>query len=257
MTTCTLAANFVDNHFLSFSKDLYQYKAYDKLERGLTEAMRKAYNIPDVFSPKNGGIGAGMTSVGNSSMFSVQAAKIKKLSTFGEEVRQDMRNKLVAYFSDVSHGHAIKSILMHGINHHREIKTVFDKNQENYAFDTAKLAEHIEEDIKNGLVPFFVMGVTGSTAVGGTDDLKILGEICQKHKIFFFVDAAWGGNFTILDEHKHIIDGVEYADAYATNPSKFIGTSKESCILYMKDKRDFENAFYFDKNEEKDDFCVS
>ena len=212
--------------------------------------MRVAYNIPDVFSYKKGGCGAGMTSVGNSSMLSVQAAKIKKLGTFEEGKRQEMRGKLVAYYSDVSHGHAIKSILMHGIDHYREIKTVWDKNQENLVFDIDKLAQHIEEDIANGLIPFFVMGVVGSTPVGGTDNLKELGKICEKNEIYFFVDAAWGGNFTILEEHAYIIDGAEYVDAYVFNPSKFIGSSKESCILYFKNKNDLLNCFHNEKTQD-------
>ena len=154
-----------------------------------------------------------------------------------------MRGKLVAYYSSVSHGHIIKGVLMHGISHYREVKAVWDSKQENFHFDTEKLEEVVKSDIEQGLIPFFVMGVTGATASGGHDNLVELGRISQKYDLFSMIDAAWGGNFTHLETEKHIIDGCELADAYCFNPSKFIGTGMDSCLLYMKNKEDYFRAF--------------
>ena len=212
--------------------------------------MRKAFNIPDVFSPKKGGCGAIQTTVGNASVFSIQAAKIKYLEKYPEQERSEKRGKLVAYYSEVSHGHIIKGVLMHGITHYREISTKWDKDQKNFIFDTEKLEQQIETDIKEGLIPFFIMGVVGATPSGGHDNLHELGKISKKYDLFLMIDAAWGGNFTILDSEKHIIDGCEHADAYCFNPSKFIGSGMDSCILYFRDKNDYFGAFQQDSSSQ-------
>ena len=57
-TTSAMAGAFVDHHFENFNKEANQSSLIDKMERGITEAMRKAFAIPDVFSPKKGGFGS-------------------------------------------------------------------------------------------------------------------------------------------------------------------------------------------------------
>ena len=94
------------------------------------------------------------------------------------------------------------------------------------------------------------MGVVGATASGGHDNLFELGKISKKFNLFLMIDAAWGGNFTNLEAEKHIIDGVELVDAYCFNPSKFIGSGMDSCILYLRDKKDYYGAFQLDTDSD-------
>ena len=64
------------------------------------------------------------------------------------------------------------------------------------------MENQIAEDKANGLIPFFCMGVLGTTATGSNDDLRSLSVICKQHDMFNMIDAAWGGAF-LADPEVH------------------------------------------------------
>jgi aromatic-L-amino-acid decarboxylase len=63
----------------------------------------------------------------------------------------------------------------------------------NYSIDIFHLEKVIEEDIANGLIPFWFSASIGATATGNTDDIASIGSICRKYGIFLNVDAAYKG----------------------------------------------------------------
>jgi len=65
-----------------------------------------------------------------------------------------------------------------------------------------------------------VVGVAGSTEIGSVDDLEAMADICQSEKIFFHVDAAWGGPLLFSKRHRHLLRGIERADSVSMDGHK-------------------------------------
>ncbi|KAF9804013.1 hypothetical protein SFRURICE_019209 [Spodoptera frugiperda] len=63
------------------------------------------------------------------------------------------------------------------------------------------------------------LGTTGSVAF---DNLREIGQVCEKHGAWLHVDAAYAGSAFTCPEYRHWLDGVELADSFAFNPSKWL-----------------------------------
>ena len=60
---------------------------------------------------------------------------------------------------------------------------------------------------------FAVVATGGTTNAGIVDDLEGIAEICQSQKLWFHVDAAYGGGALAADSVRHLFKGVEKADS--------------------------------------------
>ncbi|MGR5250692.1 pyridoxal-dependent aspartate 1-decarboxylase PanP [Vibrio astriarenae] len=80
----------------------------------------------------------------------------------------------------------------------------------------AKIAELKEQGIK----PFAVVGVAGTTETGNIDPLRDIAEICAETDCHFHVDAAWGGATLMSNHHRHLLDGIELADSVTIDAHK-------------------------------------
>lgn len=65
-----------------------------------------------------------------------------------------------------------------------------------------------------------IVGIAGTTETGNVDPLDALADICEREKIHFHVDAAWGGPTLFSSHHKHILKGVERADSVTFDAHK-------------------------------------
>lgn len=66
----------------------------------------------------------------------------------------------------------------------------------------------MQEDIKLGLIPFFVSTTLGTTSCCSFDNLEEIGPICEKNNLWLHVDAAYAGNSFICPEFQYIMKGI-------------------------------------------------
>lgn len=66
----------------------------------------------------------------------------------------------------------------------------------------------MQEDIKLGLIPFFVSTTLGTTSCCSFDKLEEIGPICEKNNLWLHVDAAYAGNSFICPEFQYIMKGI-------------------------------------------------
>lgn len=97
---------------------------------------------------------------------------------------------------------------------------------------------------QDGKVPFYVNATAGTTVLGSFDPFREIAEIAKRHRMWFHVDAAWGGGFAFSGRQdlKRRLDGVELADSIATNPHKMLGVPLTCSFLLGKDMRQFQEA---------------
>ncbi|KAI6216733.1 Glutamate decarboxylase 1 [Aphelenchoides fujianensis] len=96
------------------------------------------------------------------------------------------------------------------------------------------LEKKIVECKKEGLVPFFVVATAGTTVYGAFDPLPQIADICDSHKLWFHVDAAWGGGLLLSPEHRHKLSGIDRASSVTWNPHKLMGCLLQCSACFIK-----------------------
>lgn len=105
------------------------------------------------------------------------------------------------------------------------------------------LERQILTDVQAGLTPFYCCASLGTTGACAFDDLKSIGPICQKYKMWLHVDAAYAGSAFICPEFRYLMEGIDNADSIETNAYKFmLGAIDYSC-LYVKDRACYSRVF--------------
>lgn len=82
------------------------------------------------------------------------------------------------------------------------------------------LREQIERDKKEGLQPAILLAAAGSTDTGAIDPLNALADIANEYHLWFHIDAAYGGFFSLLEEEKDKFKGMERSDSLVLDPHK-------------------------------------
>uniref|UniRef100_A0A3Q2Q5M0 Cysteine sulfinic acid decarboxylase n=1 Tax=Fundulus heteroclitus TaxID=8078 RepID=A0A3Q2Q5M0_FUNHE len=86
-----------------------------------------------------------------------------------------------------------------------------------------------------GAVPHFVSCTSGTTVQGAFDPLDRIADVCDKHKLWLHVDAAWGGSVLFSKKHRHLMKGVNRANSVAWNPHKMLVAGLQCSVLLLKD----------------------
>lgn len=128
--------------------------------------------------------------------------------------------RLTSYISEDAHYSVTKNAGIIGIGRAnvRKIKT-----DEHGMVCVDDLREKIEQDIADGCTPCVVVATAGTTVRGAFDPIEAMGEIAREHKVWFHVDASYGGTIALSSTHKHLMKGVGHADSVAWNPHKVMG----------------------------------
>ena len=90
------------------------------------------------------------------------------------------------------------------------------------------LADAIEEDIENGIVPICVIPTIGTTSTSSVDPVDAVADICEKYGIWLHVDAAYGGFFRLLADDEDLLEkedaaayrAIAEADSIVVDPHK-------------------------------------
>lgn len=142
------------------------------------------------------------------------------------------RDKLRVYCSTETHSSIEKAVKIAGIGRNNLVKVVVDTN---FAMQPSALRDAIENDLQAGFQPLCVIATIGTTGSTAVDPVREIGEICQKHNIWFHVDAAYAGTALLLPEMRHFAGGLELADSYVFNPHKWMFTNFDCSAYFVRD----------------------
>jgi len=110
-------------------------------------------------------------------------------------------------------------------------------------FDVAALSRAIDEDRAAGREPFLVVGTAGTTGAGVVDPLNELADVCAAEKLWFHVDAAWGGSAAMSPKLRPILDGIERADSVAWDAHKALCVPFAAGMFFCRDRDALLEAF--------------
>jgi aromatic-L-amino-acid decarboxylase len=168
-----------------------------------------------------------------SSMHAIAAAREGtelRIREEGMSGRKDLPLMRV-YVSEQAHSSIEKGVITLGLGQKGLRKIPADSE---FRMDVKALAEAIEEDKRNGYVPFCVVATVGTTSTSSIDPVAEIVPICEQHAIWLHVDAAYAGSAAVVPELRHILNGCERADSVAVNPHKWLFTPFDLSVLYCR-----------------------
>jgi aromatic-L-amino-acid decarboxylase len=86
---------------------------------------------------------------------------------------------------------------------------------------TDLLRAAVERDVAEGHTPVCVAGAAGATSTGVVDPLDELADLAREFKLWFHVDAAYGGGLALSEKHRARLRGIERADSVTVDPHKW------------------------------------
>jgi aromatic-L-amino-acid decarboxylase len=133
-----------------------------------------------------------------------------------------------------------KAVILLGLGQKSLVKIATD---EQFRMIPEKLREAIEEDRAKGYLPFCIIATVGTTSTTSIDPIPEIVPICQEHRLWLHVDAAYAGSAAIVPELQDCLKGCERADSLVTNPHKWLFTPFDLSVLYVRDLDLLKKAF--------------
>ncbi|WP_069131178.1 pyridoxal phosphate-dependent decarboxylase family protein [Rhodohalobacter halophilus] len=160
---------------------------------------------------------------------------------------------MTVYVSEEGHSSFDKAVdaLGIGLNNLRKIPV-----DDQYHIRTDLLLDQIQKDRKAGLNPICVIGIAGTTNSGAVDNLRELADIAKEEKLWYHVDAAYGGPAAKLESVSHLFAGLEEADSVVVNPHKWLYVPFEAACILVKEPETLRRTFslipdYLQSNEDE------
>jgi len=104
-----------------------------------------------------------------------------------------------------------------------------------FRIDLEDLKRAIDTDRDAGLEPFLVVGSAGTTNTGAIDDLRALAELARRERMWFHIDAAYGGFFALTDRGRQRMAGLAEADSLSLDPHKGLFLPYGTGCLLVRD----------------------
>ncbi|MFV0305175.1 MAG: pyridoxal phosphate-dependent decarboxylase family protein [Moheibacter sp.] len=123
-----------------------------------------------------------------------------------------------------------KGLILTSIGAHSSVKAMakvtdaeiqlIDSEEKMTAEDLQKYLETMDKEAKERL--FAIVATGGTTNAGIIDDLDGISRICNQEKIWFHVDAAYGGGALASKKSRPLFKGIENADSITIDPHKWL-----------------------------------
>ncbi len=181
------------------------------------------------------------TSGGNEANFSALAMALA--AHFPESVENGFAGsnvRPVLYSSSESHHSLDKSAGLLGIGR-KALRRV--PVNERMQLDPAALEKQIKQDVAAGFKPFAVVGTAGTTNSGAVDDLNALADVCERYRLWFHVDGAYGAAAAFSDQHHELVAGIERSDSVTIDPHKWLAMPFAAGVVLTRNSPMLQNTF--------------
>jgi aromatic-L-amino-acid/L-tryptophan decarboxylase len=150
------------------------------------------------------------------------------------------------YTSDQAHSSVEKAAIALGLGRDA-VRTIACDDA--HRMDVEVLAAAIREDARFGYRPMAIVPTIGTTSTTSVDPVAAIAEVRDElveelgHHLWLHVDGAYGGMMAVCPEFRDVLDGVDRADSFVTNPHKWLFTPIDCSALYVRDPSALTDAF--------------
>src|SRR3984885_10619667 len=110
--------------------------------------------------------------------------------------------------------------------------------------DPNALVHAIAEDRAAGAVPVMVVATAGTTGAGMIDPLNECGDSAQAERLWYHIDAAWGGAALESNRLRPARAGLERADSITIDAHKWFATTMGCAIFITRHGHLLSEAFH-------------
>ena len=147
----------------------------------------------------------------------------------------------VLYVSEEGHHSFVKAAQVTGLGHAAaRMLPVGD----DLRLDPATVRRAIAEDRAAGRIPFLVAATAGTTGAGVIDPIDELARLCAEERIWYHVDAAWGGGVLLSPKWRHVLAGVERADSVTWDAHKWLSVPYAAGMFFCRHRDALLSAFH-------------
>ncbi|TDQ16941.1 glutamate/tyrosine decarboxylase-like PLP-dependent enzyme [Algoriphagus boseongensis] len=187
--------------------------------------------------------------VSGGSMANITALTVAR-NSFGEEKIRSRGLKaasaqLVLYCSVETHSCIQKAAEIIGLGTDAVRKIGVN---EFYEMNVEDLEIQIQKDKASGLLPFAVVGTSGTVNTGAIDPLDDLLEISRKYGLWFHVDGAYGALAKLDPVYSERLKAIEEADSLAFDLHKWLYVPYEVGCTLIRDAKKHREAFAITPN---------
>ena len=133
------------------------------------------------------------------------------------EIKGPLIEKSVIYMSEQAHYCILKALKVAGL---LDVKVRNIPLDDALRMRTDLLKDQLEEDRRQGLHPFMIIGSAGTTNTGAIDPLDDLADLAEEYATWFHVDGAYGAPFLLVEEVREKFKGIERSDSLVIDPHK-------------------------------------
>lgn len=187
--------------------------------------------------------------VSGGSMANITALTVARNSFRDEKIRQRglkaASAQLVLYCSTETHsciqkaaeiiGLGTDSVRKIGVNGHYEMKA-------------DELEFQIQRDIEAGLLPFCIVGTSGTVNTGAIDPMDELLAVSRKFGLWFHVDGAYGALAKLDPKYADRLKAIEEADSLAFDLHKWLYVPYEVGCTLIRDAKKHRDSFALTPN---------
>src|SRR5205085_9439575 len=95
-----------------------------------------------------------------------------------------------------------------------------------------------------GYLPFLVVATAGTTNAGVIDPLPQVAAVAHDHRLWYHVDAAWGGAAAFVPELRPLLAGIEEADSITFDAHKWLSVPMGAGLFLTRHPQALTRAFH-------------
>jgi aromatic-L-amino-acid decarboxylase len=236
----TLASVVADTLVAMYNSQLANWRtspAANEMERHTLAWLADKFGLPadSIATFTSGGSEANLTAV--------VVALTWAFPEYGEHGLRSLSGDPAIYLTDETHHGFNKIAHMAGLGR-RNLRIV--STDANLKMNIDDLRKRVEEDRRNGLLPFMVIGTAGTTAAGVIDPLPEIAHFAKQQRLWFHADAAYGGAAVVSPALRPHLAGTELADSITCDAHKWLSVPMGCGMFFCRHRDSVAQAFRSD-----------
>ncbi|CAG8532435.1 8267_t:CDS:2 [Acaulospora morrowiae] len=214
--------------------------ACTELETIVLDWLAKLIGLHSDFLSEGKGGGVIQSSASEATLVTLLAARQRLLNKYkaqglSEDELYELSTRLIAYGSEQTHSRLEKASMIANTRF-RIIPT-----GRNFSIRGETVMLEIENDVMNGLIPFYIVTTVGTTS-SAVNSISDIANAIEGTSVWLHVDAAHAGSALVCPEYRHYLDGINRSDSFDFNMHEWLLTNFDASCLWVRNRKYLNDA---------------